>query len=82
MTRTLEEVRDYAMELSLEERSSLAEDLWDSARTAEEREIDEAWEKEIDRRVAEVDAGTATLIPADDVIRELRAKYGKRSRHS
>jgi putative addiction module component (TIGR02574 family) len=82
MSRTFEEVRDYAMELTVEERSWLAEDLWDSARTAEEREIDEAWGKEIDRRVAEVDAGTATLIPADDVIRELRAKYGKRSRHS
>jgi putative addiction module component (TIGR02574 family) len=45
--------------------------------TDEQREIDEAWRIEIERRVAEVDAGTAKLIPAEDVIRELRAKYGK-----
>jgi putative addiction module component (TIGR02574 family) len=59
----------------IEESSWLAEQLWDNARTPEEREIDAAWEAEVDRRVAEVDAGTAVLIPGDDVIRELRAKY-------
>jgi putative addiction module component (TIGR02574 family) len=41
----------------------------------EQREIDSAWDAEIDRRVAEVESGTAVLIPWDDVIRELRAKY-------
>jgi putative addiction module component (TIGR02574 family) len=74
MSRTFEEVREEAMELTLEERSWLAEQLWESARTPAEREIDAAWEAEVDRRVAEVEAGTAVLIPADDVIRELRAK--------
>jgi putative addiction module component (TIGR02574 family) len=74
MSRTFEEVRDQAMELTTEERGWLAEQLWDSARTAEEREIDEAWDKEVERRVAEIDAGTAKLIPGDEVIRELRAK--------
>lgn len=59
----------------IEERSWLAEQLWDNARTPEEREIDAAWEAEVDRRVAEVEAGMAVLIPGDDVIRELRAKY-------
>jgi putative addiction module component (TIGR02574 family) len=63
------------MKLSFEERSWLAEQLWDSARTPEEREIDAAWEAEVERRVAEVEAGTAVLIPGDEVIRELRAKY-------
>jgi putative addiction module component (TIGR02574 family) len=82
MSRTFEEVREEAMELTLEERSWLAEQLWESARTPEEREIDTAWEAEVDRRAAEVDAGTAVLIPGDDVIRELRAKYGQRSRRS
>jgi putative addiction module component (TIGR02574 family) len=82
MSRTFEEVREEAMELTLEERSWLAEQLWDSARTPEEREIDATWEAEVDRRVAEVNAGTAVLIPGDEVIRELRAKYGQRSRRS
>ncbi len=70
------------MQLSMEERSWLADELWESARTAEEREIDKAWEVEIERRVAEIDAGTAKLIPGDEVLRDLRAKYGKRSRRS
>jgi putative addiction module component (TIGR02574 family) len=82
MSRTLEEVREEAMALTIEERSRLAEELWDSARTPEEREIDAAWEVEVDRRVAEVEAGTAVLIPGDEVIRELRSKYGQRSRRS
>jgi len=67
------------MALNPEERGWLAEDLWDSTRTAEELEIDQAWAIEIERRVAEVEAGIGTLIPGEDVIRELRAKYGKRS---
>jgi len=80
MSRTYDEVREEAMSLSPEERSSLAEDLWDSNRTSEELEIDRAWSSEVQRRVAEIDAGIGTLIPAEDVISELRAKYGKRSR--
>lgn len=82
MSRTFEEVREEAMELTVEERSWLAEYLWESARTPEEREIDAAWDTEIDRRVAEVEAGTAVLIPGDEVIRELRSKYGQSSRRS
>jgi len=68
------------MALSPSERGCLAEELWDSNRTGEELEIDRAWAIEVDRRVAEIDAGIGTLIPGEDVIRELRAKYGKRSR--
>lgn len=52
-----------------------SEQLWDNARTPEEREIDAAWEAEVDRRVAEIEARIGVLIPGDDVIRELRAKY-------
>jgi len=80
MSQTYEEARDKAMALNPEERSILAEALWDSNRTAEELEIDRAWSIEVERRVAEIDAGIGQLIPGEDVIHELRAKYGKRSR--
>jgi len=76
MAKSFETIRDDAMELSIEERSWLAEQLWDSARTAKEREIDKAWAKEIERRLKQIEDGTATLIPAEDVFREMRAKYG------
>jgi len=55
----------------------LAEQFWENTRTPQEREIDAAWDAEIDRRVAEVEAGMAVLIPGDDVIRQLRSKYGQ-----
>jgi hypothetical protein len=42
MTRRFERLRDEIMELPVEERSLLAEQLWDSMRTAREREIDAA----------------------------------------
>lgn len=35
-------------------------------------EVDAAWEEEIRRRIAEIDAGTAKLVPADEVIAEVR----------
>lgn len=37
-------------------------------------EVERAWEEEIRRRLAELDAGTAELIPADRVFAELRAR--------
>jgi len=80
MSRTFEEVREQAMNLSYEERALLAEQLWDSGRTAEEREIEQAWVAEAERRIAETDAGIGELIPGDDVIRELRSKYDQSSR--
>jgi putative addiction module component (TIGR02574 family) len=80
VTRQFEKIRDAALELSVEERSWLAEQLWDSARTAKEREIDEAWMVEVERRVKSIEDGTAELIPAEQVFRELRAKYAAPTR--
>jgi phosphoribosylanthranilate isomerase len=40
--------------------------------TPTKREIEEAWAKEIQRRVAEIDAGTAVLVSGDEVIAEAR----------
>jgi putative addiction module component (TIGR02574 family) len=75
MAGQFEKVRDAAMELSVEERSWLAEQLWSSARTAHEQEIDRAWVVEVERRLKEIEDGTAELIPAEEVFRELRAKH-------
>ena len=82
MGRSYEEVQEEALELSVEERSRLAEDLLDSLLTDEERAIEQEWLEVAERRRAEVDAGTATLIPAEDVIRELKAKYSARHQRS
>jgi len=82
MSRTFEEVRDEAMALKREERGRLAEELIESIGPEEDLPWDDEYAAEIQRRVDEIDAGTAILIPGDEVIRELRAKYGKRSHRS
>ena len=82
MTRQFEKVRDAALDLSIEERSLLAEQLWDSARTAKEREIDAAWIKEVERRVKSIEDGTAELLDGEEVLRELRSKDAPARRRS
>jgi putative addiction module component (TIGR02574 family) len=37
-------------------------------------EVERAWDEEIRRRLAELDAGTAELIPAEEVFAELRSR--------
>jgi len=39
-------------------------------------EIEQAWDKEIARRVKEIESGKVKLIPAEKVFEKLRAKYG------
>lgn len=63
MSRTFEEVRDEAMALSPEERGQLAEQLLDSVQSNDDAEWDQPYASEIQRRVAEIEAGTAKLIP-------------------
>jgi putative addiction module component (TIGR02574 family) len=82
MARTLDEIREEAMQLEGEERGALADSLWESFLTAEEREVEEAWLDEAERRLADYEAGRAEAIPYDDVMRELRAKLSATSRVS
>ena len=72
MPRTLEDVRQQAMQLSIEERSWLAEDLLNSLRSAEERQIADEWVEVAEQRLDEIEAGTAELVPVDDAIRRAR----------
>ncbi len=56
-----------ASELTAEERVALAEILLESVYAETSPEIEQAWNKEIEQRVAEVEAGTATLITSEEV---------------
>lgn len=71
MSQTYEEARDKAMALSPEERGHLADELLDSVES-DGIQWDEEYEAEIERRVAEVRAGTAKLIPAEEAIASAR----------
>jgi putative addiction module component (TIGR02574 family) len=72
MATPLEELTAQAKTLPPEDRARLVEELLESLEPAPDPEVEAAWDREIERRVAEVEAGTADLIPAEDVHAEAR----------
>ena len=82
MARTLDELRDEALELGVEERGALADSIWESFLTDEEREIQNAWIEEAERRLEEYRSGKVKASPYEEVMAELRAKYDGRGRSS
>jgi len=59
-----------ALKLTVAERAKLAEYL--IASLDEDSEIEEAWAGETERRIAEIEAGAAQLIPAAEAIANAR----------
>jgi putative addiction module component (TIGR02574 family) len=72
MSRTFEEVRDEALALSPEDRAHLADELMESLPVEHGIEWDDEYAAEIQRRVAEVRAGTAKMVSADEAIAAAR----------
>ena len=79
MSTLVEELSAKARTLSPEDRARLAEDLLASLEPSPESSTaaEDAWEQEIARRVEEVNAGTAKLVPAQEVYAETRRLYRK-----
>ncbi len=71
MSSLVEELSRKARALPAEDRVRLAEELLATVQEAD-TEIEAAWEDEIRRRIAEIDSGTAKLIPAEEVFAEVR----------
>lgn len=69
MSLTKEQIKKEAMKLSPEERADLADWLWVSAMPHEE--VAAAWDAEIARRIAEIDAGTTKFVPEEEVFAEI-----------
>jgi putative addiction module component (TIGR02574 family) len=67
----IDELSRKARALPPEERIRLAEELLSSVQDSDE-EIEAAWAEEIERRLEEVENGTAKLIPAEEVFAEIR----------
>jgi putative addiction module component (TIGR02574 family) len=60
-----------AQDLSPEERVQLAEEILATVREVDE-DVDAAWDLEIERRIAEIETGTAQLVSAEEVFARLR----------
>jgi putative addiction module component (TIGR02574 family) len=71
---TLEKLRSEALRLPELERAELAHELVKSLDAPADTDAVEAWEKELLRRLAEVDAGTAKLIDRDELRNRMRAR--------
>jgi len=71
MQTQFETLEAEALKLTVAERAKLAEHL--IASLDEDSEIEGAWAAETDRRIAEIEAGTAQLIPAAEAIARARA---------
>ena len=77
MATHLEDLVQRALCLSPEERGQLIHSLIVSLEGEPEdtpETIAQAWDEEIARRMADIDAGRAQLIPGDEVLARIRAK--------
>jgi putative addiction module component (TIGR02574 family) len=72
MTDTVAELSQRARALEPEDRARLAEELLASLDAGMDPEVAAAWDEEIRRRIAEIENGTAKLIPADEVFARAR----------
>jgi len=71
MQTQFESLEAQVLKLSVAERAKLAEHL--IASLDEDSEIEEAWAAETERRIAELEAGAAQIIPAAEAIARARA---------
>jgi putative addiction module component (TIGR02574 family) len=71
MATPLDFLEAEALKLTAGERAAFAQLLL--ASLDEDSEIEEAWAVETARRVAEIESGSAKLIPIADALAELRA---------
>ena len=74
---TLDKVRSEALRLSEAERAELAHSLVQSLDGPADPDAQSAWDVEIVRRLAEVDAGTAELIDREEMRRRMRARMSR-----
>jgi hypothetical protein len=73
MGRAKEVVKRELLDLDPADRAELAEDALRSLAGTAYGELSPAWEDEIQRRISEVEDGSAELILGDDVFREIEA---------
>lgn len=83
MNATLKQLEAEALKLSPRERSELAEHLITSLHGQPDdtpEAIAKAWDEEIARRVADMEAGRTQWIPAEDVFKDVDAIIAEHAR--
>jgi putative addiction module component (TIGR02574 family) len=78
VTESTEQLLQSALTLPEEERLELVEALLAECDRTLARPFDDAWLAEVQRRSAEIDAGTATLTPWPEVKQRVRKRLEER----
>jgi putative addiction module component (TIGR02574 family) len=75
--RSLVEIFREAAKLSEEDRSALAGLLIESLESEVDPDVDEAWAREIERRLAQLDSGAVKGIPWETVRENVLRRLGR-----
>ena len=75
MTDKSQAIVEQALKLSPTERAEVAEKLIVSLDEVPETDVEQAWQEEIQKRLAQVDRGEVELIDSDTVMAELRKRH-------
>ena len=73
-TEPLQRLRSEILTLSEAQRAELANDLIQSLDSPRDDGVEDAWDREIVRRIGEIDAGQAELVDRDEFRRRMREK--------
>jgi putative addiction module component (TIGR02574 family) len=76
MSKVLADLKEKASRLPESERAELALSLIESLGGPAEEGVEEAWGREIERRIAEIEHGKAQLISAEEVFTRLQRRLG------
>lgn len=75
-TDILKRLRDEALGLTGAERADLARSLIESLDGAADPDAADAWDREIARRLAEIDAGTASKVDRNEFRNRMKVRLG------
>ncbi len=76
-TATLERLRSELLMLSEPERAELARELIKSLDATSDDGVVDAWDREILKRIAEIDSGQAKLLDREEFRKRMQARIGK-----
>jgi len=68
---------DELLSLPCEDRIYLADRLLESLNAPTREDIEQAWAKEAERRIEEIESGKVDTIPGEQVFREIRERLRK-----
>jgi putative addiction module component (TIGR02574 family) len=75
MTAKAERIKSELVGLTPQDRAELVRFLIESLDGDEEQGVAAAWDEELKRRAEEIQSGRVTGEPAENLLREMRAKY-------